>query len=284
MWPAPLPESLPLLERLTAPDQMGHMLILLVLVAARPLGFIALQPIFGRFKLNTGYLRGAVIVAMCCPVLPGALATLAADPGLASPDRIPGLIARELVVGALMGLLTGLPFWAAQTAGDLIDQQRSASMANLIDPGAGGEASVSGTFLMLVCLLVLAASGALTQALFGPLLRSYAVIGLFQPLPPVDARLAGQVLALLDHLLRSGVLLALPVVVPLLLTEIAIVVATKYMPQLNAMFLSMSVKQGVHVLLMLLGAVMLAGYAVTLLSSPALGPEALRGFFPKATP
>lgn len=272
------------LAALTAPDRLGQMLIVLAVVAARPLGFIALQPVFGRFRLNAGYLRGAVVVAMCFPVMPGALAALAADPTLASPARIPGLIARELAVGMIMGLLTGLPFWAAQTAGDIIDQQRSASMANLLDPGAGGETSVSGTFLMLVCLLVLAASGGLVTALFGPLLRSYAVIGLFAPLPPLDARLGAQALALLDQLLRSGVLLALPVVVPLLLTEMAVVVATKYMPQLNAMFLSMSVKQAVHVLLMILGATALAGYAVALLSSPALRPEALRLFFPPATP
>lgn len=279
MWP----DAAQTIQTLTGADRLGQMLIVLAVVAARPLGFIALQPVFGRFKLNTGYLRGAVIVAMCCPVMPGALAMLAADPGLASPERVPGLIARELTLGVVMGLLTGIPFWAAQAAGDIIDQQRSASMATLVDPGAGGDASVTGTFMVLACVLVLVASGAMTQALFGPLLRSYGVIGLFAPLPPVDARLAGRALALLDQLLYSGVILALPLVVPLLLTEMAVIVATKYMPQINGMFVAMSIKQGVCVVLMIGAATTLAGYALGLLSSPALRPEALRLFFPEDT-
>lgn len=266
------------LALLLQPGRLGQPLVLLVLCAARPLGFVYLMPLFGRFHLNTGYLRGAVMVAMIMPLFPAALAQLAADPTLTAPARLPGLVAREFVVGAILGLLTGIPFWAAMAAGDIIDMQRGASMAQLVDPGSGGESSVTGTLLLLVCLLLLAASGALAPALFGPLFESYRVVPLFDPLPPVDPATGALALGLLDTLLRSGLLLALPLVVPLLLVELGIVIATKYLPQLNAMFLSMSVKQGVHAVLLAVSATLLAGYALDLTGHPALSPEALRAF------
>ncbi|PZU13578.1 MAG: hypothetical protein DI591_13045 [Citromicrobium sp.] len=233
------------LALLLQPGRLGQPLVLLVLCAARPLGFVYLMPLFGRFHLNTGYLRGAVMVAMIMPLFPAALAQLAADPTL---------------------------------TGDIIDMQRGASMAQLIDPGSGGESSVTGTLLLLVCLLLLAASGALAPALFGPLFESYRVVPLFDPLPPVEPATGALALGLLDTLLRSGLLLALPLVVPLLLVELGIVIATKYLPQLNAMFLSMSVKQGVHAVLLAVSATLLAGYALDLTGHPALSPEALRAF------
>ena len=278
-----LPPDPDQLAALVAPDRLGQSLALLVLCAARPLGFVYLMPLFSRFHLNTGYLRGAVMVAMIMPILPMALGQVAADPGLTQPIRLPGLIAREFVVGAILGLLTGIPFWAAMAAGDIIDLQRGASMAQLIDPGSGGETSVTGTLLLLACLLVLAASGALVPAMFGPLLESYRVVGLFAPLPAVDPETGALALGLLGTLLRSGLLLSLPLVVPLLLVELGIVVATKYLPQLNAMFLSMSVKQGVHALLLAVSATLLAGYAINLLDHPSLGPDALRPFLSGAT-
>lgn len=265
------------------PDRLGQPLVLLVLCAARPLGFVYLMPLFGRFHLNTGYLRGAVMVAMILPILPAALAQLAADPTLSQPARLPGLVAREFIIGAILGLLTGIPFWAAMAAGDMIDLQRGAMMAQLIDPGSGGESSVTGTLLLLACLLVLSASGALIPALFGPLLDSYRVVPLFASLPPVDPATGALALGLLDTLLKSGVLLALPLIVPLLLVEMGIVIATKYLPQLNAMFLSMSVKQGLHALLLAVSATLLAGYAVGLMGHPSLSPDALRAFLLGAT-
>ena len=66
------------LALLLQPGRLGQPLVLLVLCAARPLGFVYLMPLFGRFHLNTGYLRGAVMVAMMMPLFPAALAQLAA--------------------------------------------------------------------------------------------------------------------------------------------------------------------------------------------------------------
>ena len=264
--------------RAPVPVQAGQMLVVLVLVAARPLGFIALMPLFGRFHLTVGFLRGAVLAAMIMPVLPGAIMQVAVQPGLVTAGAMPGLIGRELIVGVVLGVLTGIPFWAAMAAGEFVDAQRGASMALLFDPGSGTEESLTGTLLLLVCVLVLATAGMLIPALFGPLYASYEVIPLLEPLPPLDPAQGALALALLDTLLRAGIILALPMIVPLLLVEMGLVIATKYIPQLNAMFLAMSVKQALFVILMLAYATLLARYAMGMLGDPALGPGALRPF------
>ena len=85
-------------------------------------------------------------------------------------------------------------------------------------------------------------------------------------------------LGLLDTLLRAGIILALPMIVPMLLIEMGLVVATKYIPQLNAMFLAMSIKQALFVILMVAYAALLARYAMGMLDDAALSAGALRPF------
>ena len=168
------------------PDGIRALVTLLPVTAARPLGYVLLIPLFGRFHLNTGYLRGALLVALILPVMPAAIAAADADPTLLSAARVPGLMATEFLVGAILGLLAGLPLWAAQAAGDFMDIQRGAQMAQILDPGSADQQSVTGTLLLLVCILVLAAKGLLVPALFGPVLDSYGVVPLFSPLPRIE--------------------------------------------------------------------------------------------------
>ncbi|RMC34947.1 EscT/YscT/HrcT family type III secretion system export apparatus protein [Paracoccus alkanivorans] len=263
------------------PGGLAGVLLLLAIVGARPMGFVMLNPVFGRFGISSGLLRGAVMIALLSPVLPAAAVQAAENPLILSPTVVPGLILGELLIGALLGLLTGLPFWAALAAGDFIDNQRSAAMANLFDPQSSTESSITGTLLFLCCLLVLAAENVLFPVVFGPIMESYRLFPVMSGLSLPDPRQGALVLQLLDHLFRAGLLLALPIIIPLLLTELVLVVATKYMQQINAMFLAMSVKQAVNAVLMLIYATVLARYVMDEIgrgpfSAGALGPF-LRG-------
>lgn len=260
------------------PGSVAGILLLLAIVGARPMGFVMLNPVFGRFGITSGLLRGAVMVALLSPVLPAAAIQAAENPLSLSPAAVPGLILGEFLIGALLGLLTGLPFWAALAAGDFIDNQRSAAMANLFDPQSSTESSVTGTFLFLCCLLVLAAEGVLFPVIFSPIMESYRLFPVMSGLTLPDPRQGALVLQLLDHLFRAGLLLALPVIIPLLLIEFILVVATKYMQQINAMFLSMSIKQAVHAILMLIYAAILARYTVGEIGRGPFSADALSPF------
>lgn len=263
---------------LSLPADLATLTVVLIVTGARAVGFVMICPVFGRFGISRGFLRGAVVVAMTAPVLGTASAQVMAEPELISTISLPLVVLRETIIGAVLGFLVGIPFWAVLAAGDFIDMQRGASMANIMDPGSSSEASVTGTFYFMVCVLVLAAEGVLFPTLFGPLLKSYAMFPVLQPFELPDPRQGALALQMLDQILRAGLLLALPVLVPLLLAEMVLVVGTKYMPQINAMFLAMSVKQIVHALLLLIYTVIVARYAISQIGHGALSPDALSPF------
>ena len=257
---------------------LTQFVVLLAVIGARPLGFVMLHPIFSYFGINSGVLRGAVIVAMCAPVLPGAMAMAMADPAVVSPAGIPLMVLRELLIGLVLGVLTGIPFWAAIAAGAFIDMQRGASMATLVDPSSGGENTVLGTTFFLICILVLAAEGVLFPSIFGPLMESYRLVPVMGDMVMPDPQQGKLALSLLDQITRAGLILSMPILIPLLLTEILLAVALKYTTQINAMFTGMSVKQAVTFVLLLIYAVIFARYAMSDIGKGPFGVEALSPF------
>lgn len=221
----------------------------LLLASARSLAFIMVLPLFTRFGLQEGLIRGGILVAFAAPVLPGVIEGLEAAP----PPPIAlvtVLLVKELFLGLLMGLLLGLPIWAVQAAGDMIDMQRGAMMSDMIEPGSGEQTTVTGTLFVLLTAFVLVAAGWFTEVLLDLLYESYGAWPVLAPLPPLDAAAGAGALMLLDALFETGLVLAIPVFAPLLLTEFAMAVAGKYTQQINVMFLAMSVKQVIYVLIL----------------------------------
>lgn len=253
---------------------LGALIQVLVIAGARPLGFVLLCPVFSRFGIQEGLIRGGVLLALSMPALPIVVlhfATVATPAPLATAL----IICKELIIGVVLGLLVGLPFWAATAAGDTIDMGRGASMGTLVDPGSGAESTVTGTFLFLACVIWLIASGVFIPALFGPLYETYALYPIMEPLPPVDPARGAQALAFLGRLTAAGLILALPLVLPFLLLDVLLTVAAKYVQQISPMFLSMSAKQGIFVLLLLVYTTFIATFVFAELGREAHNPISL---------
>jgi type III secretion protein T len=221
----------------------------LVLSAARPLAFIFVLPLFTRFGLQQGLIQGAVMVAFAAPVLPGVTEALSVA-GTPDLGALAVLLAKELLLGVLLGLVLGLPFWAVVAAGDMIEMQRGASMATLVDPGAGDETTVTGTLFFLMVAFVLVTSGWFTEVLLETLYASYAGWPVLDPLPALTPAAGANALGLLDALVETGLVLAMPIFGTLLLAELALGLAGRYTQQINVMFLAMSLKQVIYVLLL----------------------------------
>ena len=256
---------------------LADMMALFVIIGGRALGFVMIHPIFGRFGINFGLLRGSVIVAMTLPLLPTGAVMAAADPSLLEPGNMPFHMLREVIIGVILGLITGIPFWAAIAAGEILDTQRGASSATDTDP-TGGQVAISGDFFFLVAVLLLTAEGLLIPAVFGPLLSSYQLFPLFGALAWPDPGQGHLLLALLDDLLRAGLILAMPILIPLLLTEVVIAISTRYMPQINPTFLSMSAKQVVYLLMLVFFMPLLGRYMLALVGHDSFGADALAKF------
>lgn len=189
------------------------------------------------------------MVAFAAPVFPGLTAELSALPPLTLIDLLVLLI-KEMMIGVVLALLLGIPLWAVVAAGDFIDMQRGASMSTIVEPGSGEETTLTGTLFFLTTALVLISSGWFIEVLLESLYGTYQAWPVLRPLPSLDPQAGAGALILLDNLFETGLVLALPILGPLLLAEIALGLAGKYTQQINVMFVAMSLKQVIYILIL----------------------------------
>lgn len=251
-------------------------LLALALGAARLFGVLSILPVFTRLGV-TGIIRGAVALALALPLVPALLPRIEASPPGAASLTL--LLAKEALVGVLVGVVLSVPFWAAETAGELIDQQRGSEAATIPDPVATAEAGITGTLFALTLIAIFFASGAMRLLLEG-VYASWGVWPPLDPLPRFSAEAGPHAVALLDRVLRLGLVLAAPVLTALLLAELALALIGRFAPQLNVFDLAMAVKGVVFVLLLPAYAVFLAGYLRDLLPPLAETEAVLRAFAP----
>ncbi|MGK9168720.1 type III secretion system export apparatus subunit SctT [Inquilinus limosus] len=224
---------------------------------ARSVALAAVLPIFSWLGL-TGILRNAVMIAIALPMVSQVTSELAVLTPL-GPGQVLMLVAKEAVIGILLGILFGLPFWAVEAAGELIDMQRGVNGAYLLDPNAAGQASPVGTLFVLVLLALFFAGnglGVLADALY----RSYALWPVTELLPPFTGETPMLLLGLLDRVVRLGLLLAVPLVIVMLLADITLAVIGRMAPQLNVFDLSLSLKSAALVLVLPIYAIFLVPY------------------------
>lgn len=227
------------------------------LAIARGLGLLLLLPISTRLGL-TGTHRTAVAAAMGLPLVPLLANQLAATP--VGGGQLLLLAAKETFIGLLLGLLFSTPFWIAEAAGELVDQQRGSRGNNsLPDPSGGEQVGPTGTLLVLTLLTVFFILGGLNWLIDG-LYASYAVWPALDVVPRLAPDAGLQALHVLDSILGAGVLLASPLVGAMLLAELSLALISRFVPSLNVFDLAMSLKGLVQVIGLPIYAVFLIGY------------------------
>ena len=223
------------------------------LAIARGLGLLLLLPISTRLGL-TGTHRTAVAAAIGLPLVPMLASQLAAAP--VGGGQLLLLAAKETFIG----LLFSAPFWIAEAAGELVDQQRGSRGNNsLPDPSGGEQVGPTGTLLVLTLLTVFFVLGGLRWLIDG-LYASYAIWPALDIVPRLAPDAGRQMLHVLDSILGAGFLLALPLVGAMLLAELALALVSRFVPSLNVFDLAMAVKGLVQVVGLPVYAVFLIGY------------------------
>ena len=139
-------------------------------------------------------------------------------------------MARELAIGAAIGFIFRLGFEAAAFAGELISQGMGLSFAQMLDPLRGTQSPVMGQwFTILAGLSFFVVDGhlALVRVVFESYHLStsgaaFSVAHLLEAVP-----------AFAQSMLAAGVSLALPVVIAMLVVNIAFGVLARTAPALN---------------------------------------------------
>ena len=155
-----------------------------------------------------------------------------------------GLLLKEIFLGFVLGWLSGLAFWAVESAGFFIDNQRGASAATMTDSFTGDETSPTGAFLMQSTIYAFFASGAFA-ALLAVLYSTYEFWPVSAYLPGAFFMKEGAALFFgerLAELALNIVLISAPVVLACLFADVALGLINRFAPQLNVYILAMPVK------------------------------------------
>jgi len=205
-----------------APFLLGGTLVLLRLAACLAMVIELAQGIVpGRARVAL-----AIVLTLCLDLALGGIAV----PIPASPAGLLIMAAREVVLGAALGLAIRLVNAAAQMAGDLVGISMGLSLSTLFDFTQGEMPLATGRLFSLVAsLLFLALGGHLVvvASLFHHLQAFPVGVDLID-VPTLDALTSA-----LGHAIETAVVLAAPVIVVTLLLNVAMGFVMRLVPSIN---------------------------------------------------
>ncbi len=230
--------------------QPATVLSLFFLTFARMVPIISQAPFFGtkNVPMPVRVMFGVALVAI---FLPHNL--MIAKGELPFNLTFIGFLVKELLIGMVLGFLSAIPFYIAQMAGGLIDHQRGSAALQVTDPTTQTQTGPIGSLYNYVLL-------AMFFALNGPFIFLDAVATSYQ-LIPVDGLLSPaffslktpffkMVIHLFSTVMNLAIQLSAPALIGILLTDMFLGIANRLAPQVQIVFLGMSLKSWVGIALL----------------------------------
>ncbi len=187
---------------------------------------LGVAPIFGGrlVPMRVRLVLAVLITWVLVPVIPAAPAV---DP--LSPAGVL-VTAQQLLIGLILGFMLQLVFSALMIAGHTVAMGMGLGFASMVDPQNGVQVPVVGQYYVtFASLLFLALNGHL--ALIGVLADSFHSLPV--AVDGVSRQTLWEVAVWGSRMFAGGLLIAIPAVTALLLTNIAFGVITRAAPQLN---------------------------------------------------
>ncbi len=156
-------------------------------------------------------------------------------------------ISREVLVGLILGFLSSLIFIAIEIAGQLMSMQMGFGIVNVYDPDSNQQVPVVGQFYMLLSLMIFLAIDGHLFLLEG-LNKSFAVVPLMRS--NFHSALTEMFVTIGGGLFISAIKIGIPVIVTLTLTNIALGLVARAVPQMNVFFVGMPLNIGMGLLAM----------------------------------
>lgn len=218
----------------------------LLLVFARITGTLTTAPFFGS-KVIPVYVRIGFAVLLSLSMLPYSAWNTERQP--TSLLILGWLVFLELLYGLAAGYVAALFLQAVQMAGQLIDMQIGFGMINVFDPQQGQQVPLVGNFKFLIALVVfLAVQG--HHVLIQALVENFRSVSL-----GVQLHLDHAAAFLIDAVANMFVLalrIALPVMGTVLMTDVALGILARIMPQMNVFVVGITGKLIVGMIMLFL--------------------------------
>ncbi|MFQ3548298.1 MAG: flagellar biosynthetic protein FliR [Armatimonadota bacterium] len=214
-----------------------HGITAFILVLARTAGIFTTAPIFGNANVPK-MVRIPFAVALAFVYLPMARYSEV------SLELMPFLIVvlKEVLLGIVLGFIVEMMFAAIQSAGSLIDIQIGFGLANVFDPVSKQQSGVIARFYFLVSVLVFLLANGHHLLIMG-LADSYRAIPLGTL--SITTQAAWGTLDIFMQFFMAGLKLGAPIVGAIFLTDVALGILSRTVPQLNVFIVGFPAKLAV---------------------------------------
>ncbi|MEO3945089.1 flagellar biosynthetic protein FliR [Gorillibacterium sp. CAU 1737] len=219
-----------------------------LLIFCRITAFFVSVPVFSSrnvpvpFKIGLSFFVTLITYGVVAPT-----ETFPMDPGFVL------LIAKETLVGLMLGFVAYLFFTVVQIAGSFMDMQIGYSLANIIDPMTGTPSPILGNFKYMVgTMLFLSFNG--HHALLKGIMGSYNWV-------PLDNEVFARIYhgSLNEFFVRSvsqvfglALQMSAPIVIALFLVDVGLGILARVAPQFNIFVVGIPIKIIVGLLLLIL--------------------------------
>ena len=217
----------------------------LILSTPRIIGITLFIP-FLRAPLIPPQIRNSIVFILGLTLLP----MIWQQSALLEGKLVIILILKEVLIGMLIGIILSLSFLIPQAVGDFIDNQRGASIAAVFNPAFGTQASPVGVFLAQAFLAWFIISGGF-MLFFEFIFTSFTILPIGSFLPENNDHLWIYATQAFNSFMKLTLIIAAPVVLSMLISEIALGLVSRFAPQLNVFFISMSLKSVIAIVILL---------------------------------
>lgn len=216
-------------------DLIFNKYMIFLMVFIRMCGMILFNPLFGRKNIPVNIKMGlSFFTAM---IITNTITGVDIQFAGMLDFMLAGL--KELFVGFTMSFIAHMTLSSALVAGELADLQLGVSMSRVYDPSSNTSMPLTGTiFNLLFVILFFAGNGHLT------LIRILALT--FKVMPPgnhyFNAESGEFIVSLLANVLVLAIKLALPIIAIEMITEIALGILMRSVPQINVFVVGIQFK------------------------------------------
>ena len=227
-----------------------QLFVTLSLVMPRMLGCFSVIPFLSRKMLTGIVIRNGFFVSMTIILIPMHYKTLQGVDSLSYGIAIL-ILAKELFIGVVIGLMVSIPFWAVESVGFFIDNQRGATLASTLNPLSGDQTSPMGILLEQSVVILFFVSGTIF-IFFKMMYMSYVHWPVLDLSLDLSLEKTKYFLDQLDFLMMVTVVLAGPIVLGMFISEFSFALVNRFTPSLNVFILSMPVKSAVSLVLLVM--------------------------------
>jgi len=212
--------------------------VILLLVFVRMSSIFVLTPVFGRSELPA-YLKIGLAFFCSYTILP-----LLGDVQVEYTNlfSFAAIVAKEFLVGIIIGYVSFLVFSALYMAGMMIDTQIGFGMVNVLDPTMNTQVPLTGNFIyILTTMLLLAMDG--HHVLLSALYKSYSLL-------PINGfefteAMVNNIGTIFSDVFLIGFKISIPVFAAMLLSEVSLGILSRTVPQMNVFVVGMPMKIGI---------------------------------------